>query len=166
MAETAPRGAYAGVLSGFEATMYLFKKYENDVDQWLDNELEDLAHAVLGRALYYCPETQPDSLWAPGNPDFGPGYLRSTGQVVMDGQHRWSVIFGAWYAAYVHEIPTYYHAPPTRWKFLEVAVKEAAPEWSKTMTAPAIGVRFRSFAENDVGARSSSGYPFALEGQA
>ena len=37
------------------------------------------------------------------------------------------------YAAYVHEIPTYEHDPPTRYKFLEAALKEDADRYAREL---------------------------------
>lgn len=142
----APRGKFAGVLEGYDATLYLFKKYQNQVEESFNQELEYWAHRILNRSLIYCPTSEGGD-WPS---TVHPGYLRSTGQVVPDGQFAFRVIYGAWYAAYVHEVPpeNAYHKPPTRWKFLEFAVAEIGDEMAREISHN-LGIRFRSFGTED-----------------
>lgn len=136
----APRGAFKGVLEGYDATLRLFDKYHKDVLDGFQEEMEYWAHRILNLSLVYCPTSEGGD-WPPS---VEPGFLRSTGQVVPDGQFKFRITYSAWYAAYVHEVPTYQHTPPTRWKFLEFAVSEIASEMSRE-TGQNFGIRFRSF---------------------
>lgn len=136
----APRGSWEGLLDGIDATIRLFDKYEKEADENLDEQLEVWAHRILNRALIYCPTSEGGDWPA----EVHPGFLRSTGQVLYDGQHRYRIVFGAWYAAYVHEVPPpRFHKPPTQWKFLERASEEVSLEMIREVPL-GFGVRFRS----------------------
>lgn len=81
-------------------------------------DLINLAELIKRRALYYCP--------------IDTGALRRSAKVKVSGQSATtatlSITFGddtAYYALYVHEDLTKYHAPPTQAKFLERAIAES-----------------------------------------
>src|SRR5678816_2194490 len=74
----APRGAFAGILEGFDASVRLFDKYHKDVEQGFQEEMEYWAQRILSKSLIYCPTSEGGDY----APSVEPGFLRSTGQVV------------------------------------------------------------------------------------
>lgn len=96
------------------------------------------AEAVLDRSNYYCPQSSPTEFLTGDNgeqiknPNWisagHSGTLRQSG-VVQPVTNEGDLItcelgYYVYYAAAVHEVLNAFHAPPTRAKFLETAMKE------------------------------------------
>ncbi len=55
------------------------------------------------------------------------GELRRSAVQEKVGPYQWKITYGnevAWYAVRVHEISTFHHNPPTRWKYLEMTIED------------------------------------------
>ena len=108
-------------VTGVSRTLKAIGKTKGELKITLAQALEKASGVVLRKALYYVPVDLKD--------------LHATGKVVTEGKGLGAesrVEFGGtapsgrdvYYAYIVHEVPEYYHAPPTCYKYLERAGRE------------------------------------------
>lgn len=102
-----------------------FAALEAQLNAWvghIDKQMAAVAHDALMPAFelskHYCPKDTWDLV---NSAEIHPGPR-------INGRATVGITYGRtgkpFYAMFVHEIPTYYHAPPTTYKFLERALRE------------------------------------------
>lgn len=100
-----------------DTTMRALYKIRDKAAPLIADGLERCSQIVLRKSQTYVPVKF--------------GYLKASGRTETNMKPgfgaRSTVVYGnsqAWYAAIVHEVQAYMHAPPTCWKYLERAARE------------------------------------------
>jgi len=90
------------------------KEIEEAVERAVEKAVNDFADLVLARSQVYVPVDT--------------GQLKKSGNIAREsGEVR--VSYQTDYAVYVHEDETKFHNPPTRAKYLSLALEESLPEF-------------------------------------
>lgn len=102
--------------SSLQNVLGRFNTFIQNVENTTPQILYDAVKPTYELSQKYCPKDTGDLRAS--------GYIKATGQFVEVGYAKAGK---PWYAVYVHEKVENYHYPPTRAKWLQVALEEDLP---------------------------------------
>lgn len=131
------KAGFAVEWEGLDGFVNMLEDLAGDPGEGLEDVVEAQLERIGARADFYCPKdthslVDSRQVWV----ETGRGI---EGAITYGGGPVGQRDPGE-YALYVHEDPTKYHEPPTRFKFLEVAYAELGPSALRAV-ADAFGVR-------------------------
>lgn len=113
---TVTLGGSSGRIQGIEQALRYVRNVTARHEQIAEQMIVAEALKIFNESQFLCPIDK--------------GLLRASGDIVVKGKGFKTVvyiIYGMYYAIYVHEDPIAHHDPPTSWKYVEIPMRKYGP---------------------------------------